>query len=400
MPIIRDDRFETSGWHEEFPFSLRRPFFDATVLEFLHALSRAVLQDADARRFPDLVTFGYACRKSGLHALAQHYGNAATRTGWGTVVHITPSNIPVNFAFSLLFGLLSGNSNIVRMPSKTYPQNEIFLRLFDELIQEERFRTFATSIVFVQTGRDSSRLKEIIAAADGLIVWGGNATVAEFRSLPKKPRCVELYFPDRASSAIIDAAAYLALPEEARTTLARNFYNDTYLVDQNACSSPGLVFWLGKPSTIEEARKTFWPVLQEELVRQDYQLDTVARLDKLIDLMGSMQVTGIPIAVKRHSNDIWITDRSSPKEARLRFGMFAEIDILDLKEVAAFLRPQEQTLTYSGADPHSILAALQHDTTSMVDRIVPIGKALDINPFWDGKDILSLMSRRIDIVAA
>ena len=28
--------------------------------------------------------------------------------------------------------------------------------------------------------------------------------------------------------------------------ITKKFYNDTYLVDQNACSSPHLILWLGK----------------------------------------------------------------------------------------------------------------------------------------------------------
>ena len=43
----------------------------------------------------------------------------------GLVFHITPSNIPTNFAYSLLFGLLTGNSNIIKVPTKIFPQIEI-----------------------------------------------------------------------------------------------------------------------------------------------------------------------------------------------------------------------------------------------------------------------------------
>ena len=45
----------------------------------------------------------------------------ASRLGWGTVLHIAPSNIPVNFAFSFLMGFLSGNVNHVRVPSNPLP---------------------------------------------------------------------------------------------------------------------------------------------------------------------------------------------------------------------------------------------------------------------------------------
>ena len=38
--------------------------------------------------------------------------------------------------------------------------------------------------------------------------------------------------------------------------LAEKFYNDTYLVDQNACSSPHLIIWMG--NQINKGRKKFW----------------------------------------------------------------------------------------------------------------------------------------------
>ena len=40
--------------------------------------------------------------------------------------------------------------------------------------------------------------------------------------------------------------------------LAQNFYNDTYAVDQNACSSPHLMLWKGKSKII--AKKKFWVI--------------------------------------------------------------------------------------------------------------------------------------------
>ena len=45
--------------------------------------------------------------------------------GKGVVFHIAPSNVPVNYAYSLVTGLVCGNINIVRLPSKKFPQTDI-----------------------------------------------------------------------------------------------------------------------------------------------------------------------------------------------------------------------------------------------------------------------------------
>ena len=39
------------------------------------------------------------------------------RFGRGICLHILPNNTSINFAYSLVFGLMSGNSNILRIPN-------------------------------------------------------------------------------------------------------------------------------------------------------------------------------------------------------------------------------------------------------------------------------------------
>ena len=39
------------------------------------------------------------------------------RTGRGLIFHVCPNNVPTNFIFSFFLGLLSGNSNIIKLPS-------------------------------------------------------------------------------------------------------------------------------------------------------------------------------------------------------------------------------------------------------------------------------------------
>lgn len=398
MPIIPIDDPTADAWRDRFAFSAKSDFFDETAVAFLNELSRALLKAPAARQYPDLVTFAYFCRKANLQALASRYSDADRRSGWGTVVHVAPSNIPINFAFSLVFGLLAGNSNIVRMPSRSFPQNDVFVEIFDRVLEAPEFRSIASTNILIRSQRESARLDALIADAEGLIVWGGNATVATFRALPKKPRCVEIYFPDRRSSAVIDAASVLALPQEALRQLARDFYNDTYLVDQNACSSPSILFWVGAPETIAAAEDGFWTAVGVELQAQDYRLDPTARIDKCLDLMAITQTLGRAAHLRPRSPDIWCLEEPLQRDLDLRFGQFVEIALPSIDGVAAHLRSQEQTLSYFGVDPYGLLRAVKRGRGHTVDRIVPVGRALDINPLWDGKDIPALLSRRIDVV--
>ena len=56
--------------------------------------------------------------------------------------------------------------------------------------------------------------------------------------------------------------------KEQMKLIAKNFFNDTYLVDQAACSSPILINWLGKKSEI--ARKKFWDAVYSYLKKIEY----------------------------------------------------------------------------------------------------------------------------------
>lgn len=398
MPIIPDGQFETGDWLQAFPMAASRPAFDNLAVEFLTDLSGVILKDREARAYPDLVTFGYFCRKANLKRMRAERGDCDIRRGWGTVLHIAPANIPINFAFSLVFGLLAGNSNIVRLPSRVFPQNDVFMRIFGQLMGEERYAALSRENVLVQTARGSNRLKGLVHVVDGLVVWGGDATVSEFRSLDKRPRCVEVYFPDRTSSAVINAQACLALDEDGARRLAKDFYNDTYLVDQNACSSPSIVFWTGEKDLIERAKLQFWHSVEAELSAQSYKLDATARIDRMLDLMEISRLKDDALQLNQYSSDIWALEEALPTGARLRFGQFAEIEVGDVSEIARYFRPKEQTLTYFGFDGGDILKAIGPHPAHMVDRIVPVGRALDIGAYWDGKDVVSLLSRRIQVI--
>ena len=92
--------------------------FSQDIINYLNALSKEIKQDPRLRQYPDVAGFSFFCRKANILQLKkQFYKGNLTKLGRGIVFHITPSNVPVNFAFSLVMGLLSGNSNIVRVPS-------------------------------------------------------------------------------------------------------------------------------------------------------------------------------------------------------------------------------------------------------------------------------------------
>lgn len=73
--------------------------FDAGVCGFIAELSAELLNSPLPRAMPDLAALAFWGRKANLQKLKKEFGDSTGRLGRGLCFHITPSNIPVNFAF-------------------------------------------------------------------------------------------------------------------------------------------------------------------------------------------------------------------------------------------------------------------------------------------------------------
>jgi len=369
----------------------RRTVGDPIVVGFLSDVSREILRSKKCREYPDVITFGYFCRKSSIRQILKVSQSEFNRYGWGFAVHIAPSNVPINFAFSFVFGLLSGNNNLVRLPSNTWPQVELLVGIFEMVVKSSKYDMLKKNNAFIRTERDSLKLQEIIANCDALIVWGGDTTVSTFRQLNKKPRCVELYFSDRKSSLIINADVINSSSENDLDKLALAFFNDTYIVDNNACSSPRRVFWVGGDTGIFTASAKFWLAVNRVIESKDYELDVIAKIDKYLDIMKSVEITKSAFSVRKISENIWLTDRDGEVVIG-RLGRFSESGFSNLDLALKALDNDEQTLTYAGFKKEHI-EKIVIESDIMLDRIVPVGTALDIGFIWDGVDVLQRLSR-------
>ena len=117
------------------PFEL----YDENVCIFLDELSKNILKDREAKKFSDIISFAFWCRHSNVYKLKNNFKEDHLRVGRGLIFHITPSNVPINFAFSFVFGLLSGNCNVVRVPSKPFRQVDIIFRIINQIFKKKKF---------------------------------------------------------------------------------------------------------------------------------------------------------------------------------------------------------------------------------------------------------------------
>lgn len=372
----------------------RRSVGNLTVVDYLSDVSRKILGSKACRQHPDVITFGYFCRKSSIKRALENTTVQSHSFGWGFALHIAPSNVPVNFAFSFVFGLLAGNNNLVRLPTTSWPQVELLIGVFREVAKLDKYKDLSSTNAFVRTERDSPELNKMVSHCDALVVWGGDTTVATFRSLSKKPRCVELYFPDRKSSLVINAQTLADYSEDQFDRLALDFFNDTYLVDNNACSSPRRIYWVGDDVNLDTLKNRFWQAVDKVITRKEYNLNIVAKIDRYLDVMRSVELAKSPVKVNKISEDIWLTSRGDEMLIG-RLGRYSEASFCKLGHALAMLDDDEQTLTYMGFDQEQMKNAILNSGV-IVDRVVPAGIALDISFLWDGVDVLQRLSRTVD----
>jgi len=370
-----------------------RPF-DNEVCDFVAALSEHLMADKKAKQYSDVISLAFWMRKGNIQKLKAQYGNETKRLGRGLVFHIAPANIPVNFAFSWLFGLLAGNANIVRVPSKPFPQTDIIICAISEVI--EKFPSIKDGTAFVSYPANDETTAVFCARSDARIIWGGDNTVNNIRGFKTKPKCVDVVFPDRYSICIINGEAVLKAGEQDIERLAQAFYNDTYLMDQNACSSPQLILW---QNAEDDAKDKFWHGVLN-LVKKKYELQPAIGMNKYVQFCRDGIEYGDKISIKRSGNILYRANFLSLPENDLTGlrgvgGYFYEYDLQNLDELAAYLSEKYQTITYYGIDPPSIADYVLNSRLRGIDRIVPIGSAMDIGLVWDGYDLILTLSRVI-----
>lgn len=368
-----------------------RPF-DDEVIAFLNDLSAVLRKN---RKYSDVATFGFWCRRAALLKEKEKYDDVTERFGKGIVFHSTPSNVPVNFAFSFAAGLLAGNANIVRLPGKPFEQVTVISEAMKGLL-ETSYKNMAPYIVFVKFPPVKEIMDTFSAFCNVRVIWGGDMTVAELRQSKIPARTTEITFADRHSIAVIDVDAYLA--EENKNVIIQNFYNDTYFSDQNACTSPRIIFWQGKKK--EEAKADFWNRVHDLVVEQ-YSLAPVQSVGKL-NAMYSVAANKI-VKVER-SEDMFITrldvDKIDKELMNYKYnsGFYFEKDIENLREIVDVCDVRCQTLTYFGVKEEDFRTFIEDARPIGIDRIVPMGKSMDFALVWDGYDLIRQMSRRVTII--
>jgi hypothetical protein len=375
--------------------------FDASVVEASIDFSQRIFHDPDARGYPELLSLAYWMRKAEMTRLAAQFRSLQldhrVLTPQGLVFHLPPRNVDTIFVYSWLLAALTGNRNVVRLSPQRSESTSILLRLLRETLAAAA-NPASGGTTIVSYGHEEEPTEMLSALCDIRVIWGGDETVKIIRRSPLALHAREITFPDRYSLSVIRADSYAGLPEERRDYLADQFFNDSFWFDQLACSSPRLVVWCGTGSETRAASDDFFPRVARCIERHRYVLPASASMQKLVYTCSA--ILNSPVEECRRYKGLTVLSLDSLagfQRSHPGGGLFFEAHLENLLELTDFLGRRDQTLTWFGFALEELHALIRRLKGRAIDRIVPIGQALQFHRFWDGYDLLQEFCRCVYI---
>ncbi len=389
-------------FQEQKPIS---PFNDLSI-EYLASLSNKILSSKNLKVFPELVALAYWLRKSNIVSIINAFKKEVPENEIivprGVAFHVAPSNVDSIFLYSWALSLLIGNTNIVRVTQNANEQLDSLLAVIREMFADEKWNKIAQRNFVITYPRDEAINRLISLHSDVRVLWGGDETINSFRVLPAKPTTKDISFADKFSYAIINAETFVQSNNDLQANTAKQFYNDAYWFDQMACASPRFVLFVGKESECLEASKNFWLQLESELVRRSKADPINIAMEKLVYLYESISISekayasGLP---EQFKPTVLHVDKNEIGKFRESCGggFFFESFLENIDELIPLVSRKDQTLTYFGFTNNELNNFTLKVNGAGIDRIVPIGQALNFSPSWDGYSLLSELSKRVHI---
>jgi hypothetical protein len=379
--------------------------FDPAVIDFLDAFSKAVLLDDATRRSPEMAAVAHWMRKAHTLQLQGSFDKMRSDRVWvarGVALHFAPANVDSIFLYSWFLSMLAGNGNILRLSQNRNVQLDLLVARINLLLEQERFKAIRDRSLIISYEHNDALTQKLSESCHLRVLWGGDESVRRLRGVPMNPLGSEVVFPNRFSLAALDAEAVIGLDRSQLGKLAANFCNDAYWFDQMACSSPRLMVWVGSQANCGSAQELFWTEIERELVNRGLEYPEVVGVNKLV---SAYVAAGMGFADRVHSDisgsvgRIHLAENADSDFRRIECGggLFFEAEIPELNQIVSILSERDQTLSYFGFKRDDLNNLAHSLPIRAIDRIVPIGAALNFSAVWDGNNLLRSFSREIDL---
>jgi len=377
------------------------------ILDLLEAWGSALGQ-SDSADLPGVPFLRLWLRRNTLEPiLTKELGAGALNGDWvedgraclkaypvGIVGHWPAGNIEIQPLLSMTCALLGGNACLVRIPKELH---DITRPLIEKLGQSDKQDTLTSRICLLAF--DHARLdlhRAMAQSVDGAMIWGGEEAVSEIRALPFPPWARLAVFGPRISVAAMDAASWSSPATWA--SFCRRIARDVWQFDQQACSSPQVLFLENKDgaSTCEfmQALRSAFEAENRAHPRENIEgaLTSAicqARANWLLkDETNSAVFPPAPdwTILVGHGTEI-----PHPTQGKV----LTVLEVSDFCEALARLDGNVQTLGLAMADPEKEAAIASLAASRGIDRIVPLGRMHVFGPPWDGSDLIRIMVRMV-----
>jgi hypothetical protein len=372
--------------------------FDNNILNFFIDVGNHLKKISFDKDTSGLAALNFWLRKQNIAQMKKTFENDnLLKAPLGIVFHITPSNTPLTFFYSYFFGVITGNINIVRLPKRNFIELNLLIKIILKLLSKKKYLSVKKRTFFLRYDKNTDYTKIFSSICDLRIIWGGEKSINDIRKFPIPTKSREITFSDKYSVSIINSNKLINLNVKELNRLVRDFYNDIFFMDQNACSSPHVIFWYGNKTDM--ARKKFWKVL-ENLTKNEYDLPKIGSMDKITNLFSDLNNLKIKnqVQIDKSCTNIYLKD--IPKNLdnlRVGWGYIYELDIKNISSLNKIISNKFQTLTYYGFDKHKLASKIFLNNACGIDRIVRIGSANSMSQVWDGYDLLNCLTRVIDV---
>jgi hypothetical protein len=376
--------------------------FSQELITTLGELSQSILTNSMLKHDAASVALAYWLRPANLKRLQQIFAirlQTEADTIYvpvGQVFHIAPSNVDTLFIYSWALSFLCGNLNVVRISEK---QSEIVSRLLNCLNHlMENNLTLSRRNRFITYPHSQEITAHISSWCNHRVIWGGNETVDALRPIALNSHASERVFSSKFSYSILSTVAVDILCDEGLNTLVSYFFNDLFWFDQMACSSPQIIYWIGNSELSFSTIERFNQALADEVKKRRHQggiSNAVRRLNQAF-FYAANEPTKVDL---QHSGfiSLFYGDDVVPDRNICGGGLLRHIPVCTIDEIVNFADRNDQTISYFGLTREERIQLAHQAGTRGVDRIVPIGQALDFSPNWDGYDLIGDFVRRVTV---
>ena len=332
--------------------------------------------------------------------IARELGPGALRGEWmqdgratlkacpiGVVGHWPAGNVEIQPMLSMTCALLGGNASLVRVPRDLVGQTE---RLMRKLDQSDAARVLTERIFVAAFDHDRQDLQEAMArAVDGAMIWGGAEAVLAIRALPFPHWARLVVFGPRISIAAMDADIWCDRHE--REAWCRRIARDVWQFDQQACSSPQVLFLerkagLSPAEFLQDLKRAF----EEENRLHPRQTIHPALTSAICQARASWLLADPANSGLFPLGPDWTllvgSGSEIPKPTQGRTLTILEVD--DLFDPISKLDEGVQTLGLAMKDPRREERLASAAAKRGVNRVVKLGRMHVFVPPWDGADLI------------